>query len=449
MYDLVVAGAGVAGCMAARRTAEKGFNVLLLDRASLDELGHPWVNGVEKSVFKRVGIEEPSGDEIMPSPAAFLTISPSGTHRLESHSHPTCEVRMREFARRLLDHAIAAGVTFAEATPVEGPLLERDRVRGVIAGGEEVPARVVMDASGWRAVVRRGLPESSHIPLEEGARHMVTAWREQRLFGQEEAQRVPEILGIPPGIGINRVGWRGGYSTLSLHWDPQERILDILVGYKRNRSEESAGEFVRSFFQEKGLGGERIYGGGGLIPVRRSLDVLVDHGILLAGDSACMVIPAHGSGVASSLIAGELAARTICRCLEEDDVSRENLWEYAAAYQRGRGALMAYFDIARIISERLSEDETEKLVGSLMTPADVEASLKAEPLKLSAKNILQRVKAFRHPVFAYRFARKSMAAPRLKKVYENYPARYHPQELKSWREEVRRILIELGEDVDS
>ncbi|MDY6797118.1 MAG: hypothetical protein SWK76_17830 [Actinomycetota bacterium] len=57
-----------------------------------------------------------------------------------------------------------------------------------------------------------------------------------------------------------------------------------------------------------------------MIPVRRSLD-----GQVLAGDSACMVIPAYRSGVACSLIAGDLAARHIARCIEEGDTGRETL----------------------------------------------------------------------------------------------------------------------------
>ena len=80
MHDLVVVGAGCAGCVAARRTAERGFKVLLLDRSPRAELGHPWVNGVERTVFGRLGIAAPSGEETMPSPLVSRLLSPSGTH---------------------------------------------------------------------------------------------------------------------------------------------------------------------------------------------------------------------------------------------------------------------------------------------------------------------------------------------------------------------------------
>lgn len=444
MYDLIVAGAGVAGCMAAQRTAARGYRVLLLDRQPLDRLGHTWVNGVERGVFARVGIPEPRGEETMPSPLSSRLMSPSGRHYIETTASPTVEVRMHVFLRRLLSGAAAAGVEFRDSTPVRVPMLEKDRVVGIeTAAGEEIPARVVVDATGWRAVLRHGLPESSPVPREIEEECLVTAWREQRRFGPDEAEDIPNKLGIPPDVSISRVGWRGGYSVLMLHWEPRESVLDILVGYRKKASTQTAGEFVEGFFSEHGLGGERIYGGGGLIPVRRSLDVLVDNGFLLAGDSACMVIPAHGSGVASSLIAGDLAAGTITRCLKEEDTSRENLWEYAAAYQRGRGSLMAYFDATRGLSDNLKPEEMEKLVGYVMTPGDVEAGLRAEPLGIDLRDALRRLRSLRHPVFTARFANLGRTALKLRKVYGEYPQRYHPRELEEWRREVKAALRSL------
>jgi flavin-dependent dehydrogenase len=444
MYDLIVVGAGVAGCMAARRVAFRGYKVLLVDREPRSSLGHPWINGVESKVFPLVGIDEPSGEETVPRPRRSRIVSPSGKHWVEVGPVTNFEVRMQPFTRRLLAKAERAGVEFRDLTQVEGPLVEKGVVRGVIAGGEEIPARLVLDASGWEAVVRRGLPESSIIPREIDTSCLVTAWREQRRFAPEEVGEVPGVLGIPPGVAISRLGWRGGYSTLSLHWDPGERILDVLVGYKKESSEETAGEFVQRFLEEKGLKGEFLYGGGGLIPVRRALDVLVDHGVLIAGDAACMAIPAHGSGTASALIAGNLAAVTIARCLEAGEFGRENLWEYAAAYQHGRGAMMAYFDVARMISEGLDSEGMEKLVKYFITPRAVTAGLQAETYHFTWGDLRQVVGGLRDPRFAARFAYLAALAPRLMKAYEEYPRRYHPRELRSWRERVRRILRPLG-----
>jgi flavin-dependent dehydrogenase len=445
MYDLLVVGAGCAGCVAAARTAAEGHRVLLLDRSDLDGIGHPWVNGVERTVFGRLGMAMPSGEEVVPSPLSSRLVSPSGRHFIEITSSPTVEVRMSFFTRRLLAEAMDAGADFRGGVKVAAPIVEKERVVGVrTEDGEEIGARVVLDASGWEAALRRGLPETSPVPREIDESCMVTAWREQRRFDPGEASDVPSLLGIPPDVNVSKVGWRGGYSVLMLHWDPRESELDILVGYDRDKSAEPAGDFVRRFLEDKGIKGRRHYGGGGLIPVRRSLDVLVDHGFLLAGDSACMVIPAHGSGVASALIAGDLAARTVSRCLREGDTSRENLWEYALRYQRGRGALMAYFEVTRDLTADFSPEDMDMLIGCVMTSGDVEAGLRAEPLGLDLRDALRRLRGLRHPLFTARFAYHAAAAIALKKAYEAYPERYDPASLEEWRAVVARARRRLG-----
>ncbi len=444
MHDLIVAGAGCAGCVAAERAAARGFRVLLVERSPAQSLGHPWVNGVERAVFEETGIPFPSGDETMPSPERSRFLSPSGAHYVEIASQPTVEVRMSHFARRLLAGALQAGAELRDETTVAAPLVEKGRVRGVVTeAGKELPARVVLDASGWEAAIRRGLPEESPIPREVDPGCLVTAWREQRRFAADEAQDVPVTLEIPPDVSLSRVGWRGGYSVLMLHWDSAERELDILAGFRASQEGETAGEFVERFLREKGLGGERVYGGGGLIPVRLSLDVLVDHGVLLAGDAACMVVPTHGSGVASALIAGGLAALTVSRCLRENDTSRQNLWEYACAYQRGRGSLTAYFDVTQAITDRFAPKEMEKLVGCLMTPGDVEAGLRVRPLSFRLAELPLRLRALRHPLFSARFAWMASAAMKLRKIYRGYPARYDAAALREWQQAVERARKRL------
>jgi digeranylgeranylglycerophospholipid reductase len=449
-YDLIVVGAGSAGCMAAGRAAERGLKVLLLDAKERDGIGHPWVDDVEKSIFRRVGIALPDNAEAWPPPDRYRVLSPSGRHFIEKNGLPTMGLRMTFFNRRLLALAEEAGAEFRGATVVDGPLLDEakgDRVRGVIAGGGELhgelPARVVLDASGLAATVRKGLPGSSPVQREIDEGCLVTAWREQRAFHPDEVPDMLASLEITPGLGTSRVGWRGGYSVILLHFDQHTRVLDILVGFNLRVAGETAGEYVKRFLEEHDIGGERVYGGGGLIPVRRSLDVLVDDGLLLAGDAACMVLPAHGSGVASALLAGDLAARTVARCLKQGEADRQSLWEYGMTYQRGRGALMAYFDFVRLLSERLDEAEMEKLVGYAMTPLDLEIAMAARPLPLRPGDMLRRLKGLRYPLFLARFANLARFSMTLKRVYERYPERYDPRELDSWRSEVERVMKKL------
>ncbi len=438
-HDLLIVGAGSAGCMAALRAAERGLRVLLLEQRRRDDVGHPWIDDVEEGALLSLGLGTLPEDEVWPPPPLYRAVSPGGK-AIERRGLPLLGLRMDRFVRRLLEMAVRAGAEFRGEARVEEPLLERGRVRGVVLRGQELPARLVLDASGLNAVLRRGLPESSPIEREVDESCLVTAWREHRVFPPEEVRPLLDSLEIPPGVGVARLGWRGGYSVLSLFYDARERVLDILVGFKVKGSSETAGDFVRRFFQDRGIGGERVYGGGGLIPVRRSLDALVDHGLMLAGDAACMVLPAHGSGVASALTAGDLAARVAASCLARGDVSREALWEYGASWQRGRGALMAYFDFIRLLSEGLDERGMDLLMGYAMTPLDLEIAMAARTLPLRAGDILRRLKGLRHPVFLGRFAALARHSIALKKAYERYPLSWDPSALENWRREVAAIV---------
>jgi digeranylgeranylglycerophospholipid reductase len=447
-YDFIVAGAGPGGCVAARRAAERGLKVLLLDAKRRDDVGHPWVDDVEEGVFKRLGLAYPQDKERWPAPEHYRLESPSGRHRMEVGLLPFVGLRMSRYCSRLLADAGKAGAEFREGVRVDGPLLDgQGSVRGVITAGKEIPARLVLDATGLQAAVRRGLPDTSPVQRELDESCLVTAWREQRYFTEDEAPDIPQALGIPPDHAVSRVGWRGGYSVILQHFGTYGRVLDILVGFNLKagggNAGESAGEYVRRYLKERGVGGEIFYGGGGLIPVRRSLDVLVDDGLMLAGDAACMVIPAHGSGVASAMVAGDLAATVAAKCLKRGDVSRQALWEYCASWQRGRGAVMAYFDFVRLLSERLGEEDMEKLVGYAMTPLDMEIAVEARPLPIRPGNLLKRAKGFRYPLFLARYANLARYSISMKKAYERYPTRFGRRELEAWRGEVDRVIRKL------
>jgi flavin-dependent dehydrogenase len=70
---------------------------------------------------------------------------------------------------------------------------------------------------------------------------------------------------------------------------------------------------------------------------QRPLDCMTGNGIVLVGDSACQVNPIHGGGIGPSMMGGSLAGRTIVKAIEEDDVSREGLWQYNVDYMKGYG----------------------------------------------------------------------------------------------------------------
>lgn len=445
MYDLIVAGAGPAGCMLAQRVASKGHSVLIVDKKERNEIGHRWIDDIEKTVFSETGLAKPRKEEMFFTYSDYSVLSPSGRREIRLGSNHTVAVKMDKFVNRLLESAIEAGAEFVGGTAVDQALLDNRKIRGVITeDGKEIPSVIVADATGWKAVLRTGLESSSVVSRDKHEDCMVTAWREQRTFSENDFRNALKVLGMKPDCCKSRVGFKGGYSVLLQCLNSENRMLDILVGYNTGVSKESAGDFVRRYLSELNIEGETVYGGGGMIPVRRSIDCLVDDNFVVLGDAACMVIPAHGSGVASGIIAGQLAAKVLSKCLNNEDTGIAALWEYNASYQRERGALLAYFDVVRMLTRKMDEDDMEKLVGYAMTSSDVESGMIPKTLRLSFDDAKKRWRGLRHPAFLAKFAALSALSLKMKKVYEKYPPSYNISELAKWKSEVESIVKKLS-----
>lgn len=438
MYDLIVVGAGIAGCTTAMKAAEKGVKVLLLDKRSVQEIGNDWTNGVEKEVFNETGIAEPANEELALPHNRYRLESPSGNY-IEVNDLPMYEVNMRPFTKRLLTSAKNAGAEFRERTEVTEPVLENGKITGVVANGEEIRAKIVMDASGYDAVIRSKLPAGSPLPSKADDMIDLTAWRGQ-LHIEEDGKDVPGILGIPADTTVSRAGWLGGYSVFSVCWHSNEKVLDMLIGFNSAKSNQTAQQYAMKFLDEHNLKGKITYSGGGFIPVRRSLDILVDDNFLIAGDSACMLIPVHSSGVACSLIAGNIAARTIALCIKNNDTTKEALWNYTAGYQRGRGATMAFFDVVRLSFETLTPHDIDRLLGNLMLPGDMVAGLAAKPPSINIRETLARLKGLKHPLLVLRYGSYIVTGLKVRRHYMNYPLRYDRQNIEQWRTKLEEIL---------
>lgn len=438
MYELIVVGAGVAGCMAAMRAAKKGIEVLLLDKRSTEKIGHDWTNGVEKKVFREVALDPPQGAELALQQGRFRLDSPSGRF-VEAPGVPIYDVNMRPFTQRLLKLALEAGVDFQENTEAAGPLIQNGKVGGVnIADGRQITARIVMDASGCDEVIKNKLPPTALLASEADDRINLTAWRGQIHIADPKVD-VPGLADIPADVTVSRAGWLGGYSIFSLCWHSAERTLDILIGFDSKKSDTTAQQYFNDFLAERNLKGSMIYGGGGMISVRRALDILVDDNFLIAGDSACMVIPIHSSGVACSLIAGNLAAETIANCIRQGRTEKEALWDYAAKYQRGRGAMMGFYDVIRLALENLTADEMSKLVGYAMRAEDMVVALEAGLPRITVRD-LARIKGLKYPLLTARFAQFVMTAFKVRRHYQRYPRQYDEREIEQWRAKLQKIL---------
>ncbi|MEN6475687.1 MAG: NAD(P)/FAD-dependent oxidoreductase [Syntrophaceae bacterium] len=457
-YDVIIVGAGPGGCLAARDLARQGFSVGLFDASTADALGKPIIIEAEQQIFRQVGVEPPSGDLIPYHPERIRVFS-SRDHEAfsidcKAYALPVA-LHLNRFVQRLLDDAIRSGVRFHGGYRAVAPLTGAGWVEGArfeTSGGgtAEVRARIVIDASGYHAVLARQLPPEFGIAFPEDELHVVSAANHFHAI-DADAARAAVAKGLHGDEETwTRVGNYGSYSTVFSFLSLQHQRAYILVGYKKTQEAAiTVGTAVERFRERQGYFGQELSGGGGLIRIRHSLDKPVANGFMAIGEAACQVIPMHSSGVASSLYAGNLAAQAAAQALKGGDASQKALWPYAARYQHARGRTLAAMDAVRLTLESLPPERIADLVeAGLMSKDDMINAFLAQMPGVSAASIPGRLPGLvRHPRLVPKIAGMGLAIEEVKRHYKRYPAQYDRDKFLAWSRGNEHIFEPLMENV--
>lgn len=433
-YDVVIAGAGVAGCLAARNLAMRGLSVAILESKAKHELGHDWWDSVDASVFAETGLDYPRKPELM-EPFNFDILSPLGDTGMRAAMPPeVVNIDRKLFAKRLLEAAEGAGVKVYFRARIAGPIIEGGNVAGAVAerGGKktEYRARISIDATGPNGALRIKTPSGWGFDPKIERGEFVLAYREIRANTD------------PAGRSILVVGEHGGVRWLSRdQGDIVDIIAVVLDRPGRKNPKETALKMVRD---EGGVGGEILRAGCvERIPVRRSLDSFVAPGLMLIGDSASMANPINGSGASSALRAARIAASVAADAIVAGKRDVPSLWRYNYEYKLLQDTKFAKLQMLQnlLFSER-PENVHEFLSTGFMPPDGFWNA----PDLLQFSNALPRLPmllplAGRAP-FLLRLAGVFALASLLDNHYKAYPEKYDEKTFSAWRKR-SQLLFDL------
>jgi digeranylgeranylglycerophospholipid reductase len=443
-YDVIVVGAGTAGCLAAKTAAEAGLKVCLVERKSQREIGEKICgDALGEHHLKALDLKPPQHGELERRIEGVKIYSPDletvFTVRHEDFSGFLLNRHL--FGQWLLRMALDSGAELLDSTQCLEPMVKEGFVTGVLAKnmktGEKIriEGKTVVDASGFLAVVRRKLPDEMGIEREIANEDVEACYREIRQLKQEvKGKEYCEIY-------LNQKVTPGGYTWI--FYKSSAKVNAGLGVCMRGKFPNPKSQFYKHVLTKPLFEGSLLLSGGAWYdPTRRPLNNMVGNGVIITGDAACLVNPIHGGGIGPSMISGHLAGETIVEALEKSDVSKETLWHYNVRYMKSYGTKQASLDVFRLLLLKCSdEDLNYGMKYKLLTEEDVLKAGLGEDFHLNITETAKRVfRGLKRVHFLNKLRITVNLMNRVKAHYRNYPKT--SKDFEKWRLKTETLFKE-------
>lgn len=335
-YDIIIIGAGPAGCTAGAILAEQGHRVLILEKETFPR----YIVGESLLPFcyftlKRLGLIEKLNASGFTKKYSVQFVGQSGnvsqpfyfSEHFDHESSRTWQVLRSDFDKMLLDNAREKGAEIREGITVKSLIQEEERVAGVMAEDSDERSilfngKMTIDASG----------RNTFSAVRQGWRQRDTQLKKMAIWTYYQgAMRDPGLdEGATTVAYLPEKGWFW-YIPLLDDWVSVGIVAerDYLYRHGDQASEIFAAEISNNKWITDHLepgccsGKFRVTGDYSY----RSRYCAAE-GLVLAGDAFAFLDPVFSSGVFLALKSGELAADAIHQALQVGDLSADRFTEY-------------------------------------------------------------------------------------------------------------------------
>ncbi len=327
-YDVIVAGAGPAGSITAKEAADRGLDVLLIEKRQ--EIGEPIRCAEGITVEGLRDFMEPDPRWISGRIRKARFSSPSVSIEFCDDQDAAYVLERKIFDRDLARMAAAAGADVFTKTQATGLILEKGRtcgIRGKLRGEDfEARANVVVGADGVESRVGRWAGIDTCLKVKD-----IGSCAQYRLTGIDLGPDTCEVYYdrrwapggyvyvFPKGEGEANVGLGAVYD----HGDPRKPI-----------------EYLNDFVSWRFPGADELESVAGGVPLSGIMCPLSAAGIVLVGDAARLTDPGTGEGILNSMISGRIAGRVIADCVLKGDVSADALRRYDLEVEKTLGPVL-------------------------------------------------------------------------------------------------------------
>jgi len=445
-FDVLVVGAGTAGCLAAKTAAEQGLKVCIVESKKRAEIGVKVCgDALGEHHLNTLGLEKPQGGELEKRIEGVQIVSPdkNTVFTIADKDFVGYILNRRLFGQWLLKKATDEGASLMDSTQFLEPVMEKGfvtgaKVRSPTGKTVELKSKVVVDASGFLAVVRHKLPPEMNIDREIENDDVEACYREIRQLKQEnENTKYCEIY-------LNNKVTPGGYTWIFPKGGAKVNVgLGVVMHGKFPNPKKQFYEHImpRPQFESSLL----LNAGAWWDPTRRPLDNMVGNGVVLVGDAASLVNPIHGGGIGPSMLSGFQAGKTIAKALEKGEPTQKALWSYNNLYMESYGKKQASLDFFRMLLIASSDaDLNYGMNCKLITEDDVLKAAMGDEFHLNITETAKRIFRGRKRMGFLKKLRLTVKMMReVRAHYEAYPT--SPENFEAWRSQTVK-LVEQGKE---
>jgi menaquinone-9 beta-reductase len=317
-YDLIVVGAGPAGCSAAINLARENFKVLIVEQKFFprDKLCGEFISTECLTYFQQLGVDEPiytNGATI----SKTVLYSRSG----RSVSIPTkwfgcgdaIGLSRAQMDYLLLRQAKRLGVDSIEGIKVTKPIIESNRVVGVelkIEGkSQKIYATIVVDATGRNRILARNFDDQGR----DKKRVELVAFKAHvnRAYGAYDSCELYFYKGGYGGLnyvenGVSNLCFIASSEEVRRCKSIAERVMQEVVMTNSRAAKTLSNTQICSEWSSVALDSFGLR------------DPSPTDGLIVVGDAASTIDPFTGSGILMALESGDLSARLIIDWLKNN-----------------------------------------------------------------------------------------------------------------------------------
>ncbi len=327
-FDVIISGAGPAGCTAAMELGKTDLKVALIDKYSFprDKICGDFVSALGlRELYKVNPSLESKLQGSQKNAKNRKTSFFIGNEELHFHWNlESITMKRVDFDNLLLEEVLCHdNIHFFSADPITKLSQEKNGVRAVTKKGREIKAPMILGCDGAHSIVSRSFANYKIDRKNYGG--SVRAYFEGVENIQLDTNEVYVDKTVMPGyfwlFPLSETTANVGVGMTSSYISKHKINLKVLFEDYIKSSKILNSKLSNANMSSK-------VEGFGLPFFSHKLKISGDR-FLLCGDAANLMDPSNGEGIMQAIMSGSLAAEQVMRCTESNDYSEDITKEYS------------------------------------------------------------------------------------------------------------------------